>query len=901
MRKIIGSVIFALIVTVVVAFAQYLPDIIVTGTSGPWTDSRAYTSLNAAITAIGTDQRNVYIIRQENFAGAIPANVNLHFLGDGSINATGATTINTKSIEGPNDRIFYGASNYDFIRGSILKCAWFEDFDEAILETVDDEVTLVMTRNELAATTQAIGDAVTLKWESSGNSLSINVGIIVSNIKQIEAGDYKIVKGVGRFDFDDGIILKSTWFSQLRVAGKHIDNSEVIMEIRKSETMDYDYTFLIGTNLRFLDGNIITVAVGRTLTINSPENIIAGDRQRILAGAGSTTFTTGGRASMLWVALSDGATDDTTEIQMFADGLNEGSTLFFPKGTSYYLISNTIDLDVAGDITIECENGAEIRQTVTNEDGFNTDQDWITFKNCTMQGLGTYITDSSTVNTQALINTTGEHTAIKDCYLKEPEECGIKVDGPYAIIENCTIEGGPYFANAGAIGADRQHYGIFIVGDGDYAKVKNNFVIPNFNANPGAAIQGIHSGTIAEGLAVTGNYTQDCWNHGIYTITEGSDISGNIVRGCGIKVEMQESGVSTKGNTITHNNVDVDDLASPLQGDIGITLDNAKWSTVSINTILNSQNDGISFGSCDVPFVVSDNTIIGNIIDGVVDGVGADSTGISADNTSITEFSNNIISTNTIKNIGDDIDGSTAGIHINLSNVDIHLGNVISNNTISDSQATAMILNYLTGAIIKGNTAHTLGIGLASAAFEMTDLQRCLVKGNYFYGDANMDYAYRETSSNYNDIIENTFYNLATAAVRTANLGANTNVENNLTGEGNISSYSVAGVRTILVADLWFRTHLRDPNGAARVDTTDTAGNINAELLFNDGAKHEIVYLNLGVAAETITIAGGAGVTVFNSEGAADAVIPIGSLAKLLFVRTAAGAVSLFVTVFEAV
>ncbi len=407
MKKIIGSVIFALIVTVVVAFAQYLPDIIVTGTNGPWTDSRAYVSLNAAITAIGTDQRNVYIIRQENFAGAIPANVNLHFLGDGSINATGAVTINTKSIEGPNDRIFYGASNYDFIRGSILKCAWFEDFDEAILETVDDELTLVMTRNELATITQAIGNAVTLKWESSGNSLSINTGIVVSNIKQIEAGDYKIVKGVGRFDFNNGAVLRSTWFSQLRVAGKHIDNSEVTLEIRKSETLDYDYVFPITTTFKPIYGNILTDSADSDLTING--EIIASPGQRMFNWGNGTGDIILGMLGVkhpeLFGALDDsGVTDNTDYIN---DALEDGGIIELraPNG-GHYEITGALTIAVAG-TKFRSINNAEIVQATSNTPGIN-----ITVSNVDV--IGIKLTGPQFAVSQANengINTTGADSA----------------------------------------------------------------------------------------------------------------------------------------------------------------------------------------------------------------------------------------------------------------------------------------------------------------------------------------------------------------------------------------------------------------------------------------------------------------------------------------------------------
>jgi len=720
------------------------------------------------------------------------------------------------------------------------------------------------------------------------------------------------------YDSDDVFVEELTGLNyQTSVSTVSLDDTyscDIAAAVAGSPTstivVDCEFTVASGTTvtapatstLQYVRGGIgIGVTAGGTELLAVKGGFICPDDQQCVGADLAVTLPAHVQVSAMWGgALSDGSNDDTVELQLMADAMTSGGTFYVPKGSSFYKISDAIDFDVAGNITVEFENGAEVKQTVTNKHGFNTDQDWVTFDGATMQGLGTYITDSSIANTQGLVNTTGEHTTIKNCYIKEPEESGIKVDGAYAIIENCTIEGGPYFANAGEIGTDRQHYGIFITDNGDFATVTASTIKENSEANAGKVIQGISSATIATDLTVTENKILNNWDHALYLVTEGSEVNENICREGGIKLEMRASGVSTRGNTAIGNNIDVDYLSGPLAGDACMTLINPKWSTFSLNVGLNCQDDGITMDA-DSPYVITGNTFIGNIIDGVVDGAGSDATGFSADNTSIVTYSHNVFANNIAKNLGDDIDGANAGFHIDLADNDNHIGNIFSGNIVSGSQENGMLLNHLTGAVISGGSFDTIGEGAGSAAIEGADLQRCKIIGVHFEGDANMTYAYRESSSDFNSITESTFYNMATAAVRQSGLGANTLIKDNTLGTGFVSTDSTAGARTILVADLWLTTHLRDPNGAARTDTTDTGTNICTKLLFNDGATHTITYMNTGVAAETITIAGGAGVTVYNNEGAADAVIVAGAGAILQFVRTAANTVSLFVTVFEAV
>jgi len=64
--------------------AHYFPDIIV---KGPWLDIRAYSSINAAISDIGSTPKTIYVINNESLTGALtsPSTAHLHFLMGGKI------------------------------------------------------------------------------------------------------------------------------------------------------------------------------------------------------------------------------------------------------------------------------------------------------------------------------------------------------------------------------------------------------------------------------------------------------------------------------------------------------------------------------------------------------------------------------------------------------------------------------------------------------------------------------------------------------------------------------------------------------------------------------------------------------------------------------------------------
>lgn len=287
LRKILLSVLFSLFVVYTVAFSEYLPDIIVTSPNGIWTDTRAYATLADAITAIGANEREIYIARQETLTTAtVPSNAHLKFSPYGSIANSSTLTIQSKDISASNHQIFTGSGAVDFATGSAIRSTWFQNIESAFAQTSNDTVTLIIADSHTITASYSPGNNITLKWEAPGNILTINAGRVCGNLKNIEAGDYQIFAGSGDFDFLDGTILKSSWFNRIRSIVNWVGSDEVTLIISKYEQVDYTETTPNNISIILPIGEEIEVTAGDTLTINGSL-----DLQGMLSGAGNITLS----------------------------------------------------------------------------------------------------------------------------------------------------------------------------------------------------------------------------------------------------------------------------------------------------------------------------------------------------------------------------------------------------------------------------------------------------------------------------------------------------------------------------------------------------------------------------------------------------------------------------------
>ena len=274
--------------------AEFFSDVIVTSANGIWTDSRAYSTLNAAITAVGANQRTVVVASPQIVTAlTVPANVTLKFERDGSIANSGQLTINTLNIIADNHQIFTGAGDVDFVQGTIVKSSWFNGLYNALTLTSDDTVTMLITKQETLHTSVAVGNNVTLKWDSQ-LMLGTFAGTTLSNIGQVEAGNYQIFSGAGNFRFRDGTELNLEWFAHLRSAITHINTNKITLVVNQSSPVDYSDSIPSNINVRIKKGGDLAITGGVTLTLASAKQIDIGPYYfDPFTGAGSITVTGG--------------------------------------------------------------------------------------------------------------------------------------------------------------------------------------------------------------------------------------------------------------------------------------------------------------------------------------------------------------------------------------------------------------------------------------------------------------------------------------------------------------------------------------------------------------------------------------------------------------------------------
>lgn len=298
------------------AATNHFPDIIVTSPNGIWTDTRAYSTLDDAITAVGADVRDLYIVREEVVTDLnINSNTHLKFFGIGSISNSGTLNIDTRNITAGDRQIFTGTGDINFANGTVVRSAWFSDINEAITQTNGfyDYLTLIISEESTISSDVEVGDKTVLKWESARNRISVNTGVTLSNVKRIEAGEYQIFSGSGDIDFLDGTILDLSWFKRLNSVINWVETEKVTLEIKNTYTMEYDNTIPPNMTLKFYMGSIIDGT--NTLTING---VIDSERFKVF---GDNLIVAGNPiVSLIWTDwFDDVAKADTFNLSYVVD------------------------------------------------------------------------------------------------------------------------------------------------------------------------------------------------------------------------------------------------------------------------------------------------------------------------------------------------------------------------------------------------------------------------------------------------------------------------------------------------------------------------------------------------------------------------------------------------------
>jgi len=638
------------------AATTYATDLMITKTDGIWTDSRAFTSIGAAVTNIGALERDLYIAKEESVTDlTIPANIRLHFLKTGAINNSGQLTINTTQITAKDQQIFTGTGDIDFASGTVVRSTWFSDFDEAVDVTSDDTLTLIVAENDTVDTNLTLGVDVTLKWNSPF-IISSSTGFTFRNIKKIEAGSYQIFAGDGDFDFVAGIVLKSSWFPSLYYASvvTSDENANLTILVDQPETISLDTTFDSYQTVEVKKGCLINRGAGTTTTMSG--GLSAGVYQ-IFTGTGSVLIN--GTVYPQWFGgFGDGTTHVETAFQEAVDACQgaygEGGKIKIPYG-AYLFYDEVIIRD---DLVIEGEGHPELYMKTANKDLFVTvaQESEVVFRGLKFVGLGSDY--DGTIDEAAIALRSGDvYIIVENCsFVKNEVGVDLYYDTTSSIISNCNF----YQFSTAAIRGTRAHY-VHI----------NNNLVSGLRTGVGDEAEGrvgiwILSGSSTNSgkeVIITGNRVNNTSLEGIICRSERSIVSNNTVAGAGTTVALGGAGTSsgiivegTSGAVDLGGGVQVivsDNIVYDSDAGIAVRFDPANPSTsahdiiISNNIIRNmtsttvsamiaSQGGGTVFG---VRFNITgnlvynvlhtgistgnlqDSIVSGNLVDTAVDGI----------------------------------------------------------------------------------------------------------------------------------------------------------------------------------------------------------------------------------------------------------------------------------------
>jgi parallel beta-helix repeat protein len=676
MKRLLISI--AILITLIASTskAEYFKDVIITSPTGIWTDERAYNTLSEAISAIGSAEQTLLISRQVACDSlTIPANIKLHFVKDGSINNSGTLILETKDITAGNHQIFTGSGPINFAKGSELRSTWFSDFPTAAIATADEAVTLIISRDETVYTSCAIGDNVILKWDSP-NTLSTASGITISNIGYIEAGKYQIFTGAGDFDFRQGSVLKSSWFSSLSAIDTFTDddNVDLTIEIDRPETVSVSMTFDQYQGLKVNKGYTITINDGVVLTQGGAFEAGLYKVFNCL-GSGNISFETGniGRIYPEWWCV-DGIAD---EIQ-----INAAITAAPNKSTVWlsgdYLVDNTV----------------------------------LVSKNIVLDGLGSITGTVTWFNTKVyLIKVTGTGATVKN----------ITVDGGGNIPPIMPPEGWDYWSSIHVLNAadvtienvtinNSVSTGISIYGQSPRAKIHRNKIYNNYGNGINVEWNSVGD---SEEPSIIGNYLQDanCSVNNVegirFSKVRNGTIANNILYNAGrtgILFYVGDNGTFCDNNVISSNSIYMGGITSPLEGidfggigsNRGTVADGCKNNTITGNTLDMNGGGGIKFNDGN-----SGNTIVGNTISNVSTGIlirdQASTSGFSTDNI----VTNNIIKNSTARAI--DIRSARNSI---IGNKLININSGVSYDAIFIGTSASQVPD---GTVVFGNTLDRTG------------------------------------------------------------------------------------------------------------------------------------------------------------------------------------------------
>ena len=432
-------------------------------------------------------------------------------------------------------------------------------------------------------------------------------------------------------------------------------------------------------------------------------------------------------------AIGDGVADDAAAIQDAIDSLPNGGTVFFPTGT-YKCLSG---LTIANDKTVlSFAGGAALSYTTATQTLLTFSGDNCSLVGATINAPAVFDGTNSPI-TYSVVKIEGENFTAENCVFNNVPRVGIwfKESGN-GIVTGCRIDGGT--SDTFYTGSNTVHFGIAIDppstgSQGVYAITSN--IIKRCVQGAGSGNTG--SASYEQGVTVSGNVFELCWNHGWYSsgLANGSTISANSFVGCQIPIAA-----TGWDHVITGNSLTVQTTGTGVVTDnelTGISLRDPVRCVVTGNVIKGEGVDGgVVIGFDDNPGVPGADKVTENICsNNVIQITNSSVAGVVAIRFlgNATAVSNNIIANNTITAPVRNLDGL-----INVQGAPGSKNNIISGNVISMTRVQAsdfVRVADLSYTKIENNNFELAADAAAPTSINGISLIRCsytAVNNNFF-------------------------------------------------------------------------------------------------------------------------------------------------------------------------
>lgn len=484
--------------------------------------------------------------------------------------------------------------------------------------------------------------------------------------------------------------------ADLRAKITVIGPSDATLVIATSIPLAEDLTIPSNIALAFKNTGSLEPAVTKTLTVNGPVDAVL---WQIFGGGGTVT----GAPVVPCVypewfgAVGDGITDDSAAIQAALDfhaivQLQEKdyvvlTTLLMRMGGNELRLSHNTGILYTGVTDSICILASEAYCRITGGLGRGFIGPLVWNGENTTPGYATIIlnADYCTVQGTRLYNI--ERVG---CWFKDANDC--------KFLDNLLIGNYP---TGQWTGLETVNYGLLIDPNATNPSLGNYHVSGNTFKS---TVQGILAGNYGtgqriQGLAITGNVFEGCWNHGIYsTFTTAATITGNNFNRCQVSIVISGSHNVISSNTI-YTDVDVEGDEREITG---IDVRDGCYNVVSNNTIKGTLPNARRV-AIDVRDVTGIEDMIGNVIKSntilITDGYGV---GIRLYGVTYT-FHDTIITNNVVTIPGQQYTGA---IHLGTPEAKYSYGAKIHHNVIKvlASEGYGIYANRMIGGVINSNS-----------------------------------------------------------------------------------------------------------------------------------------------------------------------------------------------------